>query len=141
MADLNINPAFVKLVGTGKIIKSAPSGADIQAGEAVRLQQSGVRTYVHAESNWDEGSDMAGIALNSASINQPVDILTEGELDVGVGTGLVEGTTYCLSSTVGKIAPDADVGAAEYKTVVGVGLANNRLKIKPVVSLAQIPGP
>ncbi len=139
MADLAITPGEVAQgAGKVKILKSAKAGVVIDAGETVHVL-AGVALL---GDNVDAaGASVKGMALNSAGVDQPVDVLEEGEIIVGATAAIAVGTVYLQSTNGGKVAPagDPNIAAADFVTVVGVGLAGNRMAVGPLISGAQLP--
>jgi hypothetical protein len=69
-----------------------------------------------------------GMALNNAAINQPVDLVTSG--DVTLGTILTAGTDYFLSgAATGATCPRADVIAGMQVCLVGLAKSTSVLAI------------
>lgn len=133
MADLTITAASV-VAGTNAQRASGTAGETIAAGKPVYLSST-TKKWMLADSNSAtvEARTAGGIALNGASLNQPIDVQTSG--DITIGATLTAGTAYFLSDTPGGICPLADVGTGEY--VCQLGLA----KSASVLALAiQFPG-
>lgn len=121
MADLSITAANVRSYGTRV---SGIAGGTITQGEAVRLNTS--NQYVVASDDSAVNAATAGIALNAASANQPVDVHTGGLIDMGATIAV--GKVY-VQSTDGGVAPVDDIASGEYITVIGVGTTASRLKV------------
>lgn len=118
MADLTITSSAV-LPGSNASISQGTAGEAIVAGKAVYLAASS-KKWMLADSNsaTPEARKAIGIALNGASLNQPVSVQTSG--DITMGATLVAGTAYYLSDTPGGVCPVADVGAGEYVCLLGL---------------------
>jgi hypothetical protein len=83
-----------------------------------------------------EARKAGGIALNGASLNQPITVHKAGDLTLGAV--LTAGTAYYLSDTPGGICPLADVGAGEYVCQLGLAKSTTVLAVDiqfPNVSL------
>lgn len=121
MTDLSLTPANV-VAGDNAQRASGNAGETIAAGKAVYLSST-TKKWMLADSNSAtvEARKATGIALNGASLNQPIDVQTSGDITIG-GT-LTAGTAYFLSDTPGGICPLADVGTGEY--VCQLGLAKS----------------
>lgn len=136
MVDLTITPANV--VPDASAVRAAgTAGETIAAGKAVYLSPS-THKWMLADSNSAtvEARKAQGIALNAASLNQPVDVLKSGPITLGAT--LVPGTAYYLSDTPGGICPLADVGAGEYVCQIGLAASAAVLNVDiqfPNVSL------
>lgn len=118
MADLTITPASV-VAGKSARVKHGTSGETITAGKAV-YKASTSRKWMLADSNGTpaEARAASGIALNGASLNQPLAVLESG--DVTIGATLTPGVAYYLSDTPGGICPVADVGTGESVCLLGI---------------------
>ncbi len=118
MADLTITAASV-VAGGNASIEPGIAGEAIAAGKAVYLS-SATKKWMLADSNSAaaEARKATGVALNGASLNQPVDVQKAGEITLGAT--LTPGTAYYLSDTPGGICPLADVGVGEYVCLLGL---------------------
>jgi hypothetical protein len=133
MADLVITAANV-VAGADASITDGQAGEAITAGKAV-YKSSTTKKWMLADSNsaTAEARQAKGIALNGASLNQPVTVLTGGS--VTIGAALTAGTAYYLSDTPGGICPIADVGAGEYVCLLGLAASASVLNVN-----IQFPG-
>jgi hypothetical protein len=122
MVDLVIATPGSVLPGTNAVVESGTAGEAITAGKLV-YKAAATKKYMLADTNSAtlEARKPTGVALNGASLNQPMDVQTGG--DITIGATLVPGTDYYASDTPGGICPRADVGATE--NVVLVGLAKS----------------
>jgi hypothetical protein len=133
MADLTITATQV-LPGTdseGAQFAQGLAGATITAGQVLYLEASS-NTYKLADNN-DTSSALAvaaGIALNGASSGQPVRLQTAGPVTIGAGAAPAVATIYVLSATAGGIAPSADLATGNRATILGVGMATNRIQLR-----------
>lgn len=127
MADISITAGNV-VKGSNAVVENGHAGETITAGQVVYLDTS---TMLYMKADADAASASArqprGIALNSASLNQPLAIQKSGDITIG-GT-LTAGVTYYLSGTAGGIAPVADVGTGEYYCTVGIAKSTSVLSI------------
>lgn len=121
MADLTITAANV-VAASDAARDQGTAGESIAAGKPVYLASTS-KKWMLADSNsaTAEARKAGGIALNGASLNQPIAIHKSGDLTLGAT--LVPGTAYYLSDTPGGICPLADVGSGEY--VCQLGLAKS----------------
>lgn len=137
MADLSITAANVVAGSNAKKVQGI-AGATITAGQAVSRDPATQKLVLaDADSATAAIRSPIGIALHGASLNQPLTIQTEG--DINLGAALTVGTVYVLSGVAGAIAPAADLSTGEYSTVLGVASAANNLKMKIVEGGAAVP--
>jgi hypothetical protein len=115
MAALSITPGSVRDYGT---VVQGIAGGTLTAGLVLTINTSS--QLVAASNSSAVNAAVAGIALNGASVNQRVDYLIAGNLDIGATVAV--GKVYVLG-TAGGIIPVDDVAGGEFITVVGVGLA------------------
>lgn len=128
MADLTVTAANCVVSGTGQKRFSGAAGETIAAGKAIVLDPTSHK-YVLADANSATAAlrTADGIALNSASLNQPVNGMSEGDLTLGAT--MVANTPYYLSDTPGGICPIADVGAGEYLCQIGIAKSTTVLSV------------
>ena len=118
MADLVITAASV-LAGANAVRDSGSAGEAISAGQAVyRSSTTNKWMLADSDSATAEAKKATGIALNGASLNQPLAVLKSG--DITIGAAVVAGTAYYLSNTPGGVCPVADVGAGEDVCLIGL---------------------
>lgn len=128
MADLVITAASV-VPGAGARIEHGTAGATITAGQALYLDSAVTGKWQLADNNSATAAVRAprGIALNSASLNQPIAVQTEGPITIGAT--MTAGVAYYLSDTPGGICPVADLAPGEYPTVIGMATSTTVLDI------------
>lgn len=128
MADLTITAASV-VAADNAVKESGIAGETITAGKAV-YKSATSKKWMLADSNSATAAakTAGGIALNGASLNQPVTVIKAG--DVTIGATLTAGATYFLSDTAGGICPDADVGAGENVCQIGIAKSTTVLSVK-----------
>jgi hypothetical protein len=78
------------------------------------------------DSETEEVRTPIGIALNGASVGQPVKVHKSGNLTLNAV--LTAGQIYILSNTAGGIAPHSDLTTGWYPVVLGVALSTTVLK-------------
>lgn len=118
MVDLVIVPGNV-VKGANGVVDTGTAGSTILAGQAVYFDTS-VRKYLlaDADSATVEARRATGIALNGASLNQPVTVQQSG--DITIGSTVTPGVGYYLSgAAAGGICPVADIGTGEYVCLLG----------------------
>jgi hypothetical protein len=133
LADIAITAANVVPVANEflQLDKSYVAGETIAAGAAVYLDTTGA-TFKWMKADADSATAAArrasGIALSSASLNQPLVVQTAGDITIG-GT-VAANTHYYLSGAVaGAICPLADVGTGEYLQLIGIGLSTSVIRL------------
>lgn len=128
MANLSQTAANVVPGAGAKIDRTRYSGATLTAGMPVYIDPADGLAKI-ADNNVSAAiANVYGIALNGASSGQPVDIATEG--DVNLGATLAVGETYALSATAGAICPEADVVSTNFMTLLGVARTAALLQLK-----------
>ncbi len=127
MADISITAANV-VAGSDAVVAHGTAGESITAGKAVYLA-SATNKCMLADSNSGtaEARRAAGIALNGASLNQPIAVQKAG--DVTIGGTLTAGVAYYLSDAAGGICPVADIGSGEYVCLLGFAKSTTVLAI------------
>lgn len=136
MVDITITAASV-VAGANASNEAGTAGETIAAGKAV-YKSVATKKYMLADSNsvTAEARQAIGIALNGASLNQPLYVQKHG--DITIGGVLVAGTAYYLSDTPGGLCPLADVGSGEYVCQLGLAKSTTVLALDiqyPGVSL------
>lgn len=127
MTDLVITAASV-VAGSDSTTVSGTAGVTITAGQAVYLDTTtGKWALADADSATVAQRRAAGIALNGAALNQPIKVLTSG--DVTIGATVTAGVAYYLSGTAGGICPVADIGTGEYVCLLGIASSASVLRI------------
>ena len=103
------------------ITKPGTAGATIAAGDAVCAYNG---KYEKAAANVLGKNAVIGVALNAATIGQPVRVALEGRCEGA--SGLKAGAIYALSNTAGQVtlAPATDLTEdTSYVSVVCIGLS------------------
>ena len=127
MADISITAANV-VKGSNARTQAGIAGATITAGQLVyKDAATGKYLLSDADSATAAARSVTGIALNGASLNQPVDVQIGGDITIG-GT-LTANTVYVLSGTAGGLAPLADLSTGEYLVVIGVAKSASVLAV------------
>ncbi|AGB71027.1 MULTISPECIES: hypothetical protein [Rhizobium] len=125
MADLVITPANV-VAGSNATRDIGTAGATIAAGHAVYLDAA-TNNWLLSDNNGTGTRQVKGIALNGASINQPLTVAKAG--DVTIGATLVPGTAYYLSATPGGICPVADLATGMDSVLIGLAKSASVLAV------------
>lgn len=127
MSDLSVTAASV-VKGSNAVVENGTAGETIAAGKAV-YKSSTTNKWMLADSNSGtaEARAATAIALNGASLNQPIAVQKAGQITAGAA--LTAGIQYYLSDTPGGICPVADVGSGEYVCLVGIALSASLLDL------------
>ncbi|MDX0555542.1 hypothetical protein GOL37_27350 [Sinorhizobium medicae] len=135
MADLVITAASV-VAGTNSTRDIGTAGATITAGQAIYLDAA-TNKWLLSDNNGTGTRQVHGIALNGASLNQPISIHKAG--DITIGATLVAGTDYWLSGTAGGLCARADLTTGMDAVQVGIAKSTTVLAVDvqdPGVTLA-----
>lgn len=121
MADVSITASAVVPSAAAQRTQGI-AGATIAAGQLVYKDTGDSNKFKTVDS--DSATVLArtptGIAINSASAGQPINVCTS-DPDLVIGThSQALGTVLLASDTAGGIMPDADVETGDYVTVVGI---------------------
>jgi hypothetical protein len=104
-------------------ISHGTAGGTITAGMPVYRDAADSNKLKACRANAAGTATCHGISLNGASNGQPIAYLPTG-YNITIGGTVVVGETYFVSDAVaGQIIPAADIGAADYVTVLGVGIS------------------
>jgi hypothetical protein len=132
MTDISITAANV-VPGSNASMVQGRAGEAIAAGKAVYLDPTVLKWKLADSNSATAGANKAGgIALNGASLDQPITVQTSGDITIG-GT-LVAGGAYYLSETPGGIQPAADL-ASENVCLLGLAKSTTVLALN-----IQTPG-
>jgi hypothetical protein len=137
MADLVITPGSV-IAGANATKVQGIAGETILAGQPI-ARDSVTRKLLKADNN-AANADLRtpiGIALHGASLDQPLMIQTEG--DINLGAALTVGVPYFLGDAPGGICPLADLTSGEFVNLLGIASSAANLKMKILVSTAAVP--
>lgn len=121
MADLSITAGSV-VKGTGAVTVQGLAGETITAGMAVYLDSS-ANLYKKASTSTATTAAVVGIALNGASLNQPIVVQTAGQITIGAT--VAAGVWYEVSDTGGGIRATSDAGhnTGDFCTLIGGGIS------------------
>lgn len=134
MADVTITTTGVKKADSNGKTESYIAAETITAGQAVYINSNGKAALADANGAQQTGK-VKGIALNGGAIDQPIQVLTQGNL---TANGFTKGISYFLSGTAGGLCPEADVTAGMYKTLIGIATSTTNLYVDPVASGATV---
>lgn len=140
MADLTITSTQVKRDEDGGERVSGRAGELITAGMAVYRDEDQDNKWYRCLANGSIiQATIEGIALNDAGVRQTLRIQKDGKPTLGLSAGIVVGTIYGLSETLGGIAPVSDAKVTHYRTIVGCGDADGKLSMA-LWSTGILPG-
>jgi hypothetical protein len=123
MADLSITAAEV--VPDTAQIKTGIAGEAITVGMSVYKKASDGKLYKAIDTS-AAAAAAVGIASSSCSAaNQSITYQKSGTIVLGASASVAQGAVYVVSGTAGGIAPEADAGAGNYLTILGVGDASD----------------
>lgn len=127
MSDIAITAANV-VADTTASRESGTAGETIAAGKFVYKNSTSHKWMLaDADSVTAAARQARGVALNSASLDQPLVVATGGPVTIG-GT-LTAGLAYYLSSTAGGMCPVADIGTGEYVCLLGIAASTTVLNV------------
>lgn len=136
MADYTITgTAVLQTTGTPG---GGVAGVAIAAGDMLYLDSAAGTLKLAQSDGTSAESKCVGMALNNAAIDQPVAYAGNGEVTVQGGAFATVGLILLLSNTAGRLAPVADVGAADYLTIIGWSSATNKFKFGIVNTLTAL---
>lgn len=130
---LSITAADVDVYNNAQVA-TGPAGTSITAGQVLYYDTTS-NTYMLAISGASQlAATVAGIALNNASIGQPVTLQFSGQITIGAT--VITGQGYYLdTATPGGINEDpttpssgdypAFIGMATSESVIAIGIINN----------------
>lgn len=130
MVDIVITNTAV-VASDNAVKETGLAGETIAAGKAVYKSPT-TKKWMLADSNSATAAakTAGGIALNGASLNQPVTVTKAGDLTMNAV--LTAGSAYFLSDTPGGVCADADVGSGENVCQLGIAKSTTVLSVKIV---------
>lgn len=134
MADVSVTAGLVVPSSTAAIAQGT-SSANITAGKVVYRDASDSYTIKLASTASTTAAAAVGIAVNAASIGQPVLYVTSGNVSFGASV-FTKGDALAVADTAGGIRPIADNGTGDIVTVLGVATATDTLKVSIIASSA-----
>ena len=125
MADITVVAANVKPAAS-TVTKKGIAGEAISAGQSIfKAADGGIELCENDQAALDAAC--IGVALNDAAVDQPIEFAITG--DVNMGAIMTIGETYVVGAAPGGIAPEVDVTAGEFLTVIGVATTTSNLKL------------
>ena len=135
MVDIVVAPALV--VAGGNVSRfGGIAGETIAQGKACFISSTtGKIMLADNDSVTPELRQAVGISLNSASLDQPIEIGSAGDIALS-GTGIMTaGLPYYLSANPGGICPQADLVAGKTVCLLGIAKTTTVLAVE-----IQFPG-
>lgn len=127
MADLTITAANV-VAQDGATTVQVTAGGTVARGNPVYLDSADSNQAKAGRANAATTDEVYGIALNDAADEQPLVVITSG--DLSLGAILTVGETYVLSAAAaGGIAPISDLTTGNYVTVLGIARTTSILQL------------
>lgn len=116
MAAITITAADVTPGANAVVVLETAGENAITAGEPVRKTSNKVFAASNATA---AAAAVIGIALANAATNQPVAVITGGDISFGDDV-LTVGLIYAVGDSAGQIVPSADLGSGDFTTILGV---------------------
>lgn len=135
MADLTITASAVVKTSTTSILEGI-AGGTVTAGQPVYKDTTASNTLKPCDADVLASSKAVGIALHSASTNQPLKYASRGDLTMGAV--MTKGVPYFVSTTAGGICPYGDLASGDYVTFLGVASSTSNLVIGITAAQATI---
>lgn len=118
MADVSITASQVTWV-SGVAPIDAVFGETVTEGMPVYLNTTD-NEYYKTDADVEASSVIAGVALTNG-INGRVGKIAPPGAVINVGATLTAGTYYCASTTAGGVAPETDLAAGDWPTILYIG--------------------
>ncbi len=125
MTDLSVVAANVQ-PGASAVTKRGIAGEAITAGQSLFIATDGELELCENDQAVADAA-CVGVSLNDAAAGQPIEYAITGE--VNMGAIMTIGETYVVGAAPGGIAPETDVIASEFLTVIGVATTTSNLKM------------
>lgn len=118
MTALSVTAANV-VAGSDAVRDTGTAGAAITAGQALYYDQTTAKWALADTNSATAAARVASaIALNSASLNQPISVQKGGDLTIGAT--MTAGLAYYLGGTAGAIVPVGDLTTGDYPEIIGI---------------------
>lgn len=136
MADLTQTAANVGLTDqTGSTVSVVKAGEAVTQGQPMYISSA---KYYRCDATTAAAAAAKGIALTPAAADEYF-VLAGNGTTVDLGAVLTIGETYCVSGTDGAIAPIADVGSAQFVTILGTATAADELPLNIIPGTVAKP--
>ena len=127
MADVSVTAASVAMHAVAATTELVTYGETITQGEVVYRDSTSSKMKLADADLSEAAATVYGIALTPGDLDDKGYIAKAGPIDIGAT--LTVGEIYVLSSTAGAIAPEADLAADDYVSIIGVASAADQLDI------------
>ncbi len=131
MADLTIGTVKVSSALTRSDLDVKQVGEAVAIGDVVYLSSTDSK-YYEADASTASEAEATHLVLSAADADGYAVMMklnTSADLQVDLGATLTVGTTYVVSATAGKIAPESDLTTSDYITHLGVASTTALLDI------------
>jgi hypothetical protein len=129
MADLTITATQVLPAATGVSLDNLYAGEAIDCGEVYYVKAADGKAWLAKALTAAEAA-ARGVCVGAAkAAGQMMTGQKTGLVTLGAGAAPAVGTPYFVSDNAGKIAPLADLGAADFMTLLGWGASGNKLSL------------
>ncbi len=136
--DVTVTPANVQHSSKANLITGI-AGETIDQGEVLYRDGSvSPAVLMLAVNSSAATAKCVGFAQSAAAEGQPC-TYSDDDPDYNPGGTVVVGTRYFVSNTAGKVAPAADIGSAEYVSLVGIATVADKLPINIINSGIAVP--
>ena len=133
MADLVIGTVEIGSALTRSDLDVKQVGQATSIGDVLYLDSSDSK-YKLADADASGTAEATHLALSAASADADYVVVlkldSSVDLQVDLGATLTVGTTYVVSATAGKIAPESDLLSGDYVTHLGVASTADLLDLK-----------
>lgn len=127
MTAISITASAV-VAGSNAVRDIGTAGATIAAGQPLYYDTTTAKwNLADANSATAAVRVATAIALNSASLDQPVSLHKSGDLTMNAV--LTKGVAYYLGGTAGSIVPVADLTTGDYTQIVGIAKSTTVLAV------------
>lgn len=143
MADVTQTPANVLASDSASTGVATCGSVALDAGQPIYLDASdldtkGVGKAKKADADLSASAAFAvGVTLHPTNPGQPV-MYANGDSAFTVGGTLVKGKRYVVSRTAGKIMPDDDLLAGDFRTDLGPAISTTQLALSVVPTGIQL---
>lgn len=127
MADITVTAASVLASASTGVLAIGTAGASLTAGLPLYKDATDSNKLKSCISSSAAAANCVGIALHAAASGQPIEYITAGDLNPG-GT-VVVGRIYCVSANAGGIAPQSDLSAGQFVTILGIGTTTSNISL------------
>jgi surface antigen len=128
MADLTITAANVAAGANAAPVNQYLAGAAITQGQAVYVDST-TNTVKLADADALDTSAAKGVALNAASIGQPITYQRYG--NITIGATVVPGKAYYVSTTPGAICLESDLSTGDFPHLLGFATSTTVIALDP----------